>query len=269
MAFFFASANTGTASSSTPPENVRATPPTVQGAISGAGGADLAATKAEKKDKLSVTAIPVSLSMLQHIRGAVRQGRGRKKQEEIALRLPIFGAFTTTAGTTYNTVIPVQPSNATEWSALTALYDEVICDGGDFMFVLGQELAYTTVLPTIDGVCYDPLSPAVITSSVNVAQHSQHFMWGQGISANVNNPVSMTKDGLHHLRFRTPKTTARTASVADGGAGTAAFGKEWASTSDTSDTWGFIKPYLKANGATGTQGCEWILMLHCRFRCRT
>lgn len=194
---------------------------------------------------------------------SLRVGKGR--QEIQSYRLPTFYSGTTTAATTYTSVISLTPSDSTEYSAIAALFDEIIVDSYDIVWVLGTEVAFTTQAPVIWGWAYDPISSAVISSTANIVQHTQHFIWGAGCetSAFQTTPQVMNKDGLFHWRVEVPKSGVRTQ------AGAAWFGHDWSSTSDTGDFYGFLKPYFKTLGATGVVGFEMIVTYNVRVRCRT
>jgi len=195
---------------------------------------------------------------------ALRSGP-RGKQEERSYRLPVFYSGTTTAATTYTTVIPMSPSDSTEFSAIQALYDELITDAIDVLFVFGTEVAFTTQAPAIWGIAYDPISSAALSSTAGIVQHSQHKVWGMGTgtSAFETTPRCTNGDALFRWRIVVPRGDARST------ASTAIFGHSWSSTSDTGDIYGYLKPYWKSIGATGTIGFEMIVTYHVRVRCRT
>ncbi len=214
----------------------------------------------DAKDAPGKTEVVAALRLLRGL-GMPRRG-GAKKLEEVRVRLPLFFSGATTAGTTYSTIIAVQPASSSQWSALSALYDEMIVDSGDMHLVLGVETAYTTTAPVIWGVAFDPLDGTALTSTTQLVAHTQHFIWGQGNATFNATPMAVNLHGLHHFHWRTPTGGARASG------NPTLFGHEWSSTAET-DNYGYIKPYWKSIGATGTTGFEMVIYLHCRFRSRT
>lgn len=218
------------------------------------------ASKAKQADSSFSRAI-VSLRGLR----ATQPNRSGKQKllESQKYRLPIFYSGTTTVATTYTTVIPIVPSDSTEYSAIAALYDEIRVDSIDMILVLGPEVSYTTFIPALWGIAFDPLSSAALSSTTNIVQHSQHLLWGMGVNSQVTTPTAVAQNGLLHATFRVPPGEARSTASA------AIFGHVFSSTSDTGDIYGYLKPYWKSLGATGTHGFEMIVTLNVTVRSRT
>jgi len=214
------------------------------------------------QDSEKMVSIPSRLLM--GARASARGGGGKRgKLEEIKFRLPFAFADTTAAGTTYTTVVSLTPSTSTEWTALTALYDECIVDGGEFHWTNGQVVTYTTTSAVLWYVVFDPLASATLSSVANAEQHSQHHKWAYAPAMYVQNPTPVSRNGYTTFKWRTPKSAARTAGSS------ALFGHEWSSTSDASDAYGYLKFYCKSPGATGTTNFDGVIVLHMRFRSRT
>ncbi len=195
--------------------------------------------------------------------GLTMRRAGGRKQETIPFRLPYITSFTTAAGAPYNVVIPMQPSAASEWSALSALYDEVIIDRIRVRWIDATETTYTTQTPQIWVFAYDPIDNSAISSLTNGLQHSQNYCWGKSVNQVSQDPMSQTSSGLHTWDITVPRGTARSAT------NTAVFGHEWSSLGDPNDFYGFIKPYLNVLGNTGTTTFVVYIEYYGRFRSRT
>jgi hypothetical protein len=193
---------------------------------------------------------------------AMRMSR-RTGNEVESFRLPTFYSFTTTAATVFNTVIPMTPSDSTEYSAIAALYDEIIVDSISVKWVVGQESTFSgTQLPALWVWAYDPISSAVLSSKAGGVQHSQHFLAGISPNNSGQFPIPESKHGLFNWDIIVPVKSARQI------ASTAVFGHDWSSTSEAA-IYGYIKPYLSALGSAGTFGGEYMVTYMVRVRCRT
>jgi hypothetical protein len=232
-----------------------------------AGGKEKQKQREEKL--MAKQAMILSVGQLSALTGRMRgPGKRRGKLEEFRVRLPIEYQVTTTANTTYTQPIVLTPSDSGEWTALAALYDEIIVDSGDVKFSVVQTAAGGTLTPNLWVLAYDPISSAALGSLANGVQHSQHFVWGMSTAgaASVNLlsvPTCVTKNGLFDFRWRTPKGTARLAATP------AQFGHDWSSTGETGDIYGYLKPHFKAMGGSTVFVWSAIVTLHCRVRSRS
>jgi hypothetical protein len=198
---------------------------------------------------------------------ARRIGRPGRSNDGISIRLYFAFNYANSAGNPMNSVTSLIPGATSEFSALAALYDECICDGGTLHFASRSAVAYTTDTgPDLGVVAFDPLDTTALGSTVNGMQHSQHYLFGPagtGLIVPSPTPSATNSAGLHVFHWRTPLGPARRTTP------TTQFGHEWSDTVDTTAAYGYLKWWYPSQGATGITATIGYVTLHMRFRCRS
>jgi hypothetical protein len=191
-------------------------------------------------------------------------GRLKTRLKPIAVTLSFRQTMVSSANTAYTTVVSLNPAMSSEFAGLAALYDEMICDGGHFDFI-----AHTTAVISAGNlwgaIGMDPVNYGVYTSVSNACDTTQHTLFPiiVNLGPSVVQPIGPLR---HRFAWTLPKGKPARSS---GGSNDAVFSGEWSATSDASDTYGFLKPYLEA-GATGViTNVSGFVFLNCRFRSRT
>jgi hypothetical protein len=189
------------------------------------------------------------------------------------VRIPIWRGnlvfrfdLTSAAGGGINATIPVQPSLSSEYSALKSLYDEVKVTGGEVHYLV-TTVGNSTAVGRFMGITYDPVDSGMYSSVAGTLEAQQHKLTSvsTATSSNLITPNSTVGSGLWHFSFRVPTgAPARSVSV-----GTTQFSGEWASTTDSSDTWGFVKPFVELGGAALLTTLSGYCIMHAEFRSRT
>lgn len=185
------------------------------------------------------------------------------KMKSVAVSLPIRYLVSSAANTAYTTVFPIQPSSASEYATLAALFDECRFEG--------FQLKYLTNVATAGsgGACgilsYNPTNITALTTLVNGAESSQHKLICFG-SRGVINALEAELIGAN--KYETWNVKVPSGSPVRVTATTTNVIGEWMATSDASNTCGYVKPYFDA----GQTGCilsvTGVLYLHMRFRSR-
>jgi hypothetical protein len=196
------------------------------------------------------------------VRAAMRGlGKRKRKTDSVKIRLCKYVNLSASAAA-ITTVIPIEPSSTSEWSAIAALFDEVKVTGADLLYQLNQ--ATSPIGMALAVVSYDPLSATALGGVVNGCEFRQHQLTaaGDGNAGSSVSPAPVNPAGLHQFTCRVPKGSARSTTS------TATFGDEWSATADASDIFGWIKPYIESSGI-GTNYLTGMLYLHCEFRSRS
>jgi hypothetical protein len=188
-------------------------------------------------------------------------GKRKRKTDSVKIRLCKYVNLSASA-LPVTTVIPIEPSSTSEWSAIAALFDEVKVTGADLHYQLNQ--ATSPIGMALAVVAYDPLTATALGGVVNGCEFRQHQLIaaGDGNAGSSVSPAPVNPAGLHQFTCRIPKGSARSTSS------TATFGDEWSATADASDIFGWIKPYIESSGI-GTNYLTGMLYLHCEFRSRS
>jgi hypothetical protein len=203
----------------------------------------------------------VAKSIVSHVRGFL----GRSA---FPVLLNYRGGFTTTAGTAYNTVIGINPALSSEISAFATLFDEMRLKAVDFKawHIPILSTSSSPSFTTLGALAYDPTGSGVLTGVANALIHTRHKMltplYGlgadQGISINTNCYECSPQVSW---RFTIPKGPHTSASGTYVGM--------WISTSDSTDNFGWIKPYIESLG-TGIQlSFQYIITFEMEFRSRS
>jgi len=202
---------------------------------------------------------PVELAVPRLVRASRVMGMTKGSKRPVAVRLAVKISLSASAAA-ITTVIPLEPSTTSEWSAFASLFDEMKVESAEFDYRLDQ-----TTAPGGAGLmvlAYDPLTDSALGNVVSGCEFEQHQLSGLGVPAGFSVPLSQTGSGLRRFTMQVPKGSARSA------ASTATFSGEWSSTGDAANTYGWIKPYVEAT-STGTIELNGILYLNCRFRSRS
>jgi len=205
---------------------------------------------------------------MKHLLLGNRRGKGGKSQmQEIKIDLFYEWNVTTTVATNYTTVQAVSPSLSGEFASCAALYDEMICTGGQLDWHYGTNTPHTAPVAATWVIAYDPLESAALASVTNGYQHRCHQAIGMAVN-NVYTTVFLhqptpSRDGKHHFKFNIQKDTARNQ------AGAVIFSGQWSDTAGPSVDYGYIKPFFTSLGATGVMTVNLVLRMHCKFRSRS
>jgi hypothetical protein len=175
----------------------------------------------------------------------------------------------TAAGAAFANVQACTPSGCADWGQFAAVYDEVRVLGGKLFW----NVTFTTpsALPTATMCCavYDPIdgtAPASVYQQMTFAQNSgPKFLTCYPAGAVLppsTAPSSTNSAGLWSMEFKVPAGSARSS------ANPTWFGKEWSSTVDAADLFGFLKLFCTAPAAAAIMYVTTIYYLDCEFRSR-
>lgn len=167
------------------------------------------------------------------------------------------------ASAAFNTVTSLTPSSCGEFSTFATLFDEMIVDKVVFKFVVAATGAVFAD-NVFGALAFDPLNNGAYTSVAGACEAQRHVLFpffntiGTGLGA-LNGEAKM-----HTFSMPIPKAgSGRSAAAA------ANFSGQWSATTDTSDVYGYMKPYFEAGPASGVTTCNGFLFYHCRFRMRS
>jgi len=169
------------------------------------------------------------------------------------------------AATAYSIVVSLAPANSTEFGFWADVFDEMICDKVVFKYTVTT--AGAVVQDNLFGAMgFDPLNSTVYSGLAAACNTDQSVLFpfvnglGIGTGPQCNVDTKMRQFVMKITRGQKPGRTTSASTNVSG---------EWSATSDSADTYGFLKPYFEA-GTTGviTSVCG-VLFFHCRFRSRT
>jgi len=193
-----------------------------------------------------------------------------KKMSAVKTRLAYSFNSAGAGGAANATVLAVEPATSSEFSQWAALYSEVKVHGGVVHFGAvstgGNPLAG---ISGIGSVQYDPLVSTALTTVAGGLEGSQSqiYVLGQNDSAaatdSITSTTAVSKSGLFAFNFAVPKGSARTTATTTNVSG------EWCATSDSADTFGWVKFYLPALGGAYVQTVYGYVVLDVSFRSRS
>jgi len=216
-------------------------------------------------------------SELKVARSSIRAGLGDKPFKII---LPVFKNMITGTSGGLQDVSPVDPSVATEFASLAALFDEYKCIGGEVHFNVNGLMPVATVSATLDSpmlvMIYDPVDATGITDIADGCQLEQKTIVPITCCAAAagtvlpTNGLGPNQAKIHKFKFHVPKQETLIFSAA----GALVTGNGWQATITGSS----LKPYgycqswarsfLMNGAATPTYVVSAMTYLHCEFRCR-
>jgi len=189
-----------------------------------------------------------------------KSGASRPKLAPTTASVCFTTNYTSGAASNNVAITSVEPSVSADWAEYSFLYDEAKVVGGKlrwFAFLTGSANVVSQAVVT-----YDPVDATVLTSTAQGTTYSQKYCYAFNPVAAV--PTAVTASGNHEFNFHVLKgAPARSAVVGD-----TLFGNEWASTTDTTDVWGYIKHFIPAQGAATTTTIVMSLELKVMFRSR-
>jgi hypothetical protein len=196
--------------------------------------------------------------------------KGMSMASSLGIKMPGMRAdltvritYTSSANTALTSVIAVEPSASSEFSSFATLFDEVKVVSGKFVYRVTYSA--TPLLAPLSVVSYAPTDLTALASVASGCESKQHDLRAPSVAntVSISSPLVETKTGLFTFPFVIPKgVSARSAASA------ATFGDEYGSTSDASDAWGFIRPYVEAAGTAITTTLDGVLYLTVNFRSR-
>jgi len=178
---------------------------------------------------------------------------------ETKTRLAIYGTSTSTANTANTTVIPVEPANSSEFSALSGLFAECKVHGGRLHYTVSASAGNVAQFSVF---AFDPMNSTALSGVANGVEYSQFDLRGLNPDTALASPTPVAQKGYYTFHFKVLKGSARSSSAAT------VFQSEWSATTDASDTYGFLKPYVPALGAGVTTTIVYVLELDISFRSR-
>jgi len=199
------------------------------------------------------------------LRGMGKAGKGGGKYITQGIKIILTQRLTqrSAAASAYTTVVSLAPSNSTEWTGWSNEFDEMICDKIVFKYTVTT--AGVVFNDNVFGaMAYDPLNAGVLSSVANVMESAQSVMFPFVSGTGASSAQGTTDTKMRSFVMKVPKgRSARTTAVATNVSG------EWSATSDTSDTYGFMKPFFEPGPSLGITSVCGMLFFHCRFRSRT
>jgi hypothetical protein len=182
-----------------------------------------------------------------------------KNMPNLRIRLVRTGFLTTSANTMLQGAVAVQPDQTSEWSSIIALYNQVRVVKCHVKFFVGVTVG-ATASPGQCGVVYDPSNNSTLAAAVNAAEYSQHKVFVVGTSTF---PLMETKDG-----FLTFDLTVPPGSLGGVASSVNLASSEWSPTSASAVTYGYVKWFLPAFGATVVPVVSSLFYMDCEFRQR-
>jgi len=177
------------------------------------------------------------------------------------------GGFVTSTNTAYTAVIGVNPAISGEASSFATLFDEMKCVGFKMeythMMIPGSSAAPNW--SAIGVLAYDPTGSAPLSNVQNGWIHTRHrrlnLMKGIGLEQGIS-----VSSNVYDPKFETwvvtfPKGTHTSSSGTILG--------DWVSTSDSTDVFGWIKPYFEAGGTGITYSFQYVLTFKMLYRSRS
>ncbi len=202
-------------------------------------------------------------------RNAMRAGLG-DKPIKIRMTAPFVITTTVTSGVTNTIVINgngtgVAANDATEFSSLAALFDEVKVYAGavDFLYknaVATAAAGASMVLNNMPTMAFDPADSTAATSSESLMQLSQHESFSPLMGA--TSPVMCPANGMkHHFKFHVPPGVSI-------GTNNAPAGSQWQPATGPVAV-GYLKFYHVGNEITAINTGVGVLYYYSEWRCRT
>lgn len=187
--------------------------------------------------------------------------KGMIGRKPIMVRLSQRVTLASSAATALTTVIPLQPSAASEWSSFASLFEEVKLVRADLHFRIDAASNSSPGLLAV--LVHDPVSSTALTSVVAGSEFASRQLYGFGSSlagsAGFAGPT--VSSGLRTFPVTVPRGSVRSSSTAT------TFGDEWSPTSDVGNDYGWIKPYVEAANS-GPVNVNGILDFFVEFRMR-
>jgi hypothetical protein len=224
-----------------------------------------------KDDKQDLTAIQKEVDQLQKelqlAVGAFRAGLGDRP-----IRMKLSAAFaittTVTSGVTNTVTIAtisnaINPSFATEWSSLSALFEEYRIFGGHckFNYINRIESISASINSgTIPCMAYDADDATSATSTLLLTQTAQHRLYSTWVGT-ATQAVAPAAGITHEFSFHIPKGDAT------GGSGTNIPGTQWNPVAAVT-THGYLKFFHQAAVVTAIDTGAGIIYYDLEFRCR-
>jgi hypothetical protein len=186
-----------------------------------------------------------------------------RKLKHLKTRLAYKTAVTNGGTGPVTTVMSVIPSSSAEYGAFAGLFDEIYVHGGTVHFdlqLLASTAGYSHAVMT-----YDPEDTAVLASieaALVANQNVGPVGFDSGSAAAITeSPHSVTRTGMWNFKFKCPREPQNNLS------NTVVSTGMWASTSNTTATFGYLKPYWDSSAAvTATVTC--FIVLDVSFRSR-
>jgi len=161
------------------------------------------------------------------------------------------------------------PANASEWSSVIALYDEIKVHAIHGRIVTIYT-AGTSVNMPIAVASYDSTRNTTPTSVADCCESPQHHIWTLPVVAGSIQPTIATSDGFQHFKIKIPSQAVANAAAVTGGTGIVAnFPGEWMSTLDTADSVGYFRCYIEALTGSSVLSLKVLWGFDCEFRERT
>jgi len=165
----------------------------------------------------------------------------------------------------------VDPTNASEFASLAAIFDEYTADAFEMVFtnscVAQTPGAATLITGQMFGFSYDPTTSAVLTSMSEVFEAETHKVYA--LSQNTNYPtIVSTYVEFKPLTF-SGKIPPGTIADESAGVNVSVGASQWQSTlaGSTRSPYGFIKPIVTAQ-AISVNLVQGILYYFAKFRIR-
>lgn len=198
--------------------------------------------------------------------------RAGLKERPIRMRMATNFKITTTVTTGVTNTVNINgtgsnsldPSQCTEWSVITALFDEYKCLGGECEFIYNNNVPSSGSLTgsnNIPVIAYDPDNGGSASSSIYLFIHAQHKALNP-IGAIGSALYFPAEGGLHKYKWHT------TSGDVFGGTVGALPGKEWILVQGVSPA-GSLLFYHVGSVITATDTGVGVILFDFEFRCRT
>ncbi len=190
--------------------------------------------------------------------------RGRVgKVREMRTTLAVAYSVSSSANTAYTTVLGLTPTGSSEWSSFSGIWDEFKVEGVHQKYAVSATGVAGALAPALAVFAYDPGNTTALGSVADGCVFRQHALTlATGASAG-NSPAGLgaNPSGLFDFRIKPPGGTLLDSATATNVVGS------WSLTSST-DTCGYLKPYIQALGSGVSAVVAGILYFDVRFRTR-
>jgi hypothetical protein len=214
-------------------------------------------TKDERKLPSEVLAVRSGI-------GARLRGMGRgQKLTPIRTRITFKVSQSSSTATANTAAIALRPAASADFADLAFVYELVKVHGGLLRYNVVISGAAPTI-PSLAVIAYDPVSNAVFASAAAACEASQHSLMcvAGALTYASAFPLSVTPSGLETFMFKVPvgpdvSNTSGTSNVTG----------HWADTRDD-DNWGYLKPFIEAQGISTLTVLTGIVYMDVTFRSR-
>jgi len=218
--------------------------------------------------------IPMSGKALQIAKTAMRKAGGKRKGAYLRTKLFTNTPATSSAGTAFALTKPLRPTDSSEYTAFSGLFDEVRVLAVKVWHSYNVAASANLPISLLGAIGYDSTYFTTPSSVTDVMESTQMKPFCLAVSptgtASGAFPASVASSGLWEFNIEIPKESVANAAAVTGGTGiTPNFPGEWMAISDSSDSVGYLRIYVNNPGTTGAVSANILMQYDVEFRERT